>query len=179
MDTTNLGNMQGREFKNQWLTPKPCERQRFYRVAIYSKDAISGTFADGVYSINLDDIPEPNAYHIAVESFVMNYSGNNFTKPVPFVIEFLDIVQPDSFNTSSRTNNRILLTGMQSSSFGGYQNNIFSSSIGVPLSDTSIMRNKQLRIQIKDIDDTTSGIVTALGAGTKWIMTLLIYKYIP
>lgn len=170
--------MQGREFKNQWIIPKPCDRQRFYRVAIYSKDAISGTFADGVYSINLDDIPEPNTYHIAVESLVMNYTGN-LSKPVPFVIEFLDIVQPDSFNTSSRTNNRILLTGMQSNSFGGYQNNIFSSSIGVPLSDTSIMRNKQLRIQIKDVDDTTAGIVTALGAGTKWIMTLLIYKYTP
>lgn len=170
--------MQGREFKNQWITPKPCERQRFYRVAIYSKDAVSGTFADGVYSVNLDDIPEPNSYHIAVESLVMNYT-TTLPRPVPFIVEFLDIVQPDSFNTSSKTNNRILLTGMQSNSFGGYQNNIFSSSIGVPLSDTSIMRNKQLRIQIKDIDDTTSGIVTALGAGTKWIMTLLIYKYTP
>lgn len=170
--------MQGREFKNQWLTPKPCERQRFYRVAIYSKDSVSGTFADGIYNIDLDHIPEPNAYHIAVESMVMNYT-TTLSKPVPFVVEFLDIIQPDSFNTSSKTNNRILLTGMQSSSFGGYQNNIFSSSIGVPLSDINILKNKQLRIQIKDIDNTTSGIVTALGAGTKWIMTLLVYKYTP
>lgn len=170
--------MQGRDYEKQWLTPKPCKRDRFYRVCIYSKDAVSGTFADGIYSVNLDDIPEPNAYHIAVESLVMNYT-TTLSRPVPFVVEFLDIVQPDSYNTSSQTNNRILLTGMQSNSFGGYQNNIFSSSIGVPLSDTNLLKNKQLRIQIKDIDNTTAGIVSALGSNTKWIMTLLIYKYTP
>lgn len=178
MNITNLSTMQGRDYDKQYLTRHKMNKDRFYRVCIFSKDAVSGTFADGVYAVNLDDIPEPNAYHIAVESLVMNYT-TNLTKPVPFIIEFLDINQPDSYNTSSKTNNRILLTGMQSNSFGGYQNNIFSSSIGVPLVDTNIMKNKQLRIQIKDIDDTTTGITSALGAGTKWVMTLLIYKYTP
>jgi len=174
----NLSTTQGRDYANQWMVKQPCERHRCYRVAIFSKDAVSGNFADGTFSVNLDDIPQANTYHIAVESLVMNYTAT-LTKPVPFVIEMLDIAQPDSFNTSSKTNNRIVLTGMQSSSFGGYQNNIVSSSIGIPLNDTNLMKNKQLRFVFKDVDDTTSGIISAFGVGTKWIMTLLIYQFVP
>ena len=174
----NLSTMQGRDFHNKYVSPQSCDRERIYRVAIFSKDSVSGNWSDGYYPVNIDDIPFPNKYHLAIESWCMS-SANTPTKPVPFLVEFQDINQPDSYSTSSKTNSKIALLAQTSASWGGIQNNIVSSSIGIPLSDTNILKNKQLRIMIKGLDDTTSTLYASLGAGTTWIMTLLLYPFNP
>ena len=173
---TNLSTMHGRDFGNQYRTPHTPERERFYRVNIFSKDAISGNWSDGIYQINLDSIQLPNEYHLAVESWIMS-SANNVTKPTPFIVEMQDVSQPDSYTTSSLTNSKVVLVGQTSSSWGGIQNNIVSSSIGVPLNDTNILKNRQVRIVLKGIDDTTASLYTALGASSSWFLTLLVYPF--
>jgi hypothetical protein len=133
----NLSTMQGRDYNNQYRTPHKCEREKYYRVAIFSKDAVSGNWADGYFAVNIDDIAEQNTYHIAVEVWVMN-SANAPTKPVPFLVEFQHLNQANSYSTSTKTNTRIALLAQTSPSWGGIQNNIVSSSIGIPLNDTNI-----------------------------------------
>lgn len=172
----NLSTMTGREFTNQYRTPHKADRERFYRVNIFSKDAVSGNWADGVYQINLDTIEVPNEYHIAVESWIMS-SQNTPTKPIPFIVELQDVSQSDTYTTSTKTNTKVILVGQTSSSFGGIQNSIVSSSIGIPLNDTSILKNKQVRITLKGIDDTIATLQTALGNNSSWFLTLLLYPF--
>lgn len=171
--------MQGRDYNKQYITPHKMERDRVYRVVIFSKDVESGgNWSNGLYNVNLDDIPYPNQYHVAIESWTMS-TANNITKPTPFFVELTDINQPDSYSTSSDTNSKIALLAQVSSTWGGIQNSIVSSTIGIPLSDTNILKNKQLRIQLKGPDDTTGSLYTSLGAATSWIMVLLVYRFNP
>jgi hypothetical protein len=174
----NISTMQGRDFHNKFVSPQSCDRDRFYRVAIFSKDVVSGNWSDGYYAVNIDDIPFPNKYHLAVESWVMN-SATVPTKPVPFLVEFQDINQADTYSTSSKSHSRIALLAQTSASWGGIQNSINSSTIGIPLNDTNILKSKQLRIMLKALDDTSGTLYTALGAGTTWVMTLLLYPFNP
>jgi hypothetical protein len=180
MSFVNLSTGQGREFQNQYLTPHKMDRERVYRISIYSKDGLNGatSFQDNIYQIVLDDIPEPNKYHIMVESWAMKASVT-LNSTTPFIVELSDISQPDSYSTSTKTNSRIALIAQTSTSWGGIQNNISTNTVGIPLSDTNIMRNKQLRIQVKGLDDSTTTAATNLGSNTTWIMNLVIYPFKP
>lgn len=192
MNITNLNEMLGRQFRDQWLIPHKLNRDKIYRITVYSKDAISGNYTDGVYFIDLPDvIQEPNKYHLAVESFVV--SPNSTTQiPAAFTVEFLDVNQPDTYSTSTRTNSRVACmicsegnvfwnntTGSNiNRNWVNYQRNISSSTIGIPLMDLSIMRTTQMRIQLKTMADAVMG-TGVLGSGAQWAMTLVIYPFSP
>lgn len=180
---------QGRDFSQQYLEPHKLHNNKIYRVNIFSKDAISGTYTDGTYFVNLDDIPNPGQYHIVIENMVVfpsSTSGNVTT----FMVELLDVNQPNTYSTSIQTNSRIALsTSLEGNiyytgsvavtrNWCNYQRNITTNTIGIPLSDTNILKSKQIRIQLKSLADAVLA-TSSMGSTTSWMMTLLVYPFSP
>lgn len=190
MNITNINDMIGRQYKEQFLTPHKLHRDKIYRITIFSKDLVSGTYTDGVYFVNLpDSIHEPNKYHLAVESLVVQPSSTT-ANVTQFMVEFLDINQPDTYNTSTQTNSRIALmtsldgnilwngTAAVTRNWCNFNRTITSDTIGIPLMDLNIMRSKQLRIQLKGLNDAVLATST-MGSSSSWVMTLVIYPFSP
>lgn len=177
MNITNLSTMQGREYMNQYDKSKTLDKYKPYRITINSKDLISGTWNNGVYSINLDYIDIDNAF-LSVESLIL-LPSNSVTSSVPYIIEMPDLIQNNTFSTSAKTNSSIIYEGHALSTGSAFNMLISSDTIGIPLNDPSFFRNKNIRIVFKNIDDSITGINTSLGASTKWLLNLIIYKYIP
>lgn len=183
---------QGREYTKFYDDGVKLKRDKVFRITIFSKDGLSGAanHTDNIYFVNMpDDIHEPNKYHIAVESFIADCASTT-QKPVPILIEFLDINQPDTYNTSTQTNSRIAAcctlegTGTWNGTSAGfrnwinYQRSITSDTVGIPLMDTSIMRSKQLRIQLKSVSDAVLA-TNILGTNSNWVMTLVAFPFSP
>lgn len=169
--------MQGRPLnsRGQYDKGKSMDKYKPYRITIYSKDLISGQWNDGLYSINLDHIDIDNAF-IGIESLIL-LPSNNVTSSVPFIIEIPSLIQNNTFSTSTKTNSPIIFQGHALSTGSSFNYPIASSSIGIPLSDPSFFRNKNIRIVFKNIADSTSGINTSLGSSTSFVLSLVIYKY--
>lgn len=182
--------LQGREFSKQYLEPYRLNNDKIYRVNIFSKDLIRGTYTDGTYFINLDDIANPNKYHIAIENMVVVPSNTTSTTITPFLVELLDVNQPDTYSTSVQTNSRIALstslegniywngTTAVTRNWCNYQRNITTDTVGIPLCDTNILRSQQLRIQLKSLNDAVLA-TTDMGNSTAFMMTILVYPFNP
>jgi hypothetical protein len=157
----------------------PLQRQKVYRIVIYSKDVISGNNKDGVYQIDLPDyIQDINKYHLAVEDFTIHTQTTTAGVTRTLLVE-ASVTQPDTYSTSSRTSSRVLLTMSRSATADvavSYYKPITSKTYGVPLSDLSFLRNKQLRITLRSVDDALQTDAT-LG-NTNWVMTLIVYPFI-
>lgn len=192
MNTPNFEWGKSRDYSNQYLNSVKLNRDKIYRIVLYSKDGLNGSanHTDNVFFVNLPDtIQEPNKYHMAIESFVVDCQTTS-NKPIAFAVEFLDVNQPDTYNTSTANNSRIAAscvmegTGTWNGTTAGfrnwvnYQKNITSDTIGIPLIDTNIMRSKQLRIQLKNAADAALA-TNVLGTNTNWIMTIIVYPFSP
>lgn len=157
----------------------PLQREKVYRIVIYSKDVISGNNKDGVYQIDLPDyIQDINKYHLAVEDFTIHTQTSTPGVTRTLIVE-ASVTQPDTYSSSSRTSSRVLFTMSRSATADvavSYYKSITSKTYGVPLSDLSFLRNKQLRITLRSADDALQTDAT-LG-NTNWVMTLVVYPFI-
>lgn len=158
----------------------PLHREKVYRIVIYSKDLISGTAKDGTYQIDLPDfIQDINKYHLGVEDFIIHSNGTTTGVSRTLVVEGA-ITQPDTYSTASRTASRILFTMSRTTTNDAatsYYKPFTSKTYGIPLSDLSFLRSKQLRITLKQADDAVH-TDASLGATTNWIMTLVLYPFL-
>jgi hypothetical protein len=159
----------------------PLNREKVYRMVIYSKDAISGTPIDGVYQVDLPDyIQDINKYHISVEDFTIMCGLSPVGLPRTLLLD-LDVTQPDTYSTSTKTASRTLFTlsrNTAADSATSYYKKVTSKTYGVPLTDLSFLRNKQSRITLKQVNDTVHTVNT-LGETVFWVMTLIIYPFYP
>lgn len=157
----------------------PLQREKVYRIVIYSKDVISGNNKDGVYQIDLPDyIQDINKYHLAVEDFTIHTQTSTAGVTRTLLVE-ASVAQPDTHSTSSKTNSRVLFTMSRSATADvavSYYKPITSKTYGIPLTDLSFLRNKQLRVTLRSADDTPQTDAT-LG-NTNWVMTLVVYPFI-
>lgn len=157
----------------------PLSRQKVYRIVMYSKDRISGDSRDGVYAVDLPDfIQDINKYHVAVEDFLIHCELSNTNITRTLLVE-ASMTQPDTYSTSSRSASRLLLTMSRNTTAQAstsYYKPITSKTYGIPLSDVSFLRSKQMRITFKQVDDTAHTDLT-LGV-TNWVMTLIIYPFL-
>lgn len=189
MNTPNFEWGHSREYSKQYLDAHKLNHNKIYRVNIFSKDAVSGTYTDGTYFVNLDDIPNPGLYHIAIENMVV-FPSSTSANVTTFLVELLDVNQPNSYSTSVQTNSRIALstclegnihwngTAAVTRNWCNYQRNISTNTIGIPLMDTNILKSKQIRIQLKSLADTVLA-TSSMGSSTTFMMTLLIYPFNP
>jgi hypothetical protein len=159
------------------------QREKIFRVTIYSKDRVSGNVRDGIYAIDIPDfIQDINKYHIAVEEAVLasepTVGGNNGINRT-YLVE-TSVTIPDSYSTSSKSNTRVMFqmckTTTITNSIGYYIKPITSSTIGIPLADVSMLRSKQMRILFKLCDDEAHTVAT-MPDNSAWSMTLLIYPF--
>lgn len=162
---------------------KPLNREQIYRVCIHSKDAISGTFFDGVHQVDLPDFiksEEIGKYHIAVEEFLLNNSSTQLGVTRTLVVE-ADISQPDTYSTNTQGNTQVLFT--MSRAIGGtalsYYNSITNDTFGIPLVDVSFLRSKQMRVRLKRADGVLYDNTTNGMGSSSWEMTLAIYPFEP
>lgn len=158
----------------------PLTREKHFRVVIYSKDVVSGSIHDGVFEISVPDyITENNNYHIAVESFCHIGDAVSALPQARVIIPNLSISQPDTYNTSSKTNSMavcVLPRNTTASVPVIFQQPITSKTYGIPLTDTSFLRSKQVRVTMKSLADAVH-TDTTLGASSSWVMTLVIYPF--
>ena len=161
----------------------PLSRDKMFRVTIYSKDAVSGTFFDGVHQVDLPDVikkEDIGKYHIAVEEFLLSNSSTQLGIQRTLVVE-ADLSQPDTYSTSTKGSSQVLFT--MSRATGGtslsYFHPITNDTYGIPLFDTTILRTKQMRIQLKRADDVLyDNSLNGMGSSS-WEMTLAIYPFKP
>lgn len=157
----------------------PMKRDKFYKVTINSKDVISGTVHDGVYEISVPDyVTNDGDYHIAVESFCHIGDAVSAVPAQRVIIPNASISQPDTYSTSSKSVSTalcVLPRSLTASDPVIFQQTVTSKTYGIPLTDASFLRNKQLRITMKSLADTTHTDVT-LGV-SNWTMTLVIYQF--
>jgi hypothetical protein len=155
------------------------KREKHYRVVIYSKDVVSGTVHDGLYEVSVPDyITDNNEYHIALESFCHIGDAVSAVPAQRVIIPTISISQPDTYNTSSKGNNDALCVLPRSTTASVhvvFQQTISSKTYGIPLTDTSFLRSKQVRIVMKSLADTIH-TNTTLGV-SNWVMTLVIYPF--
>jgi hypothetical protein len=161
----------------------PLTSDKVYRVTIYSKDVISGNIRDGVYQIDLPDmIPDIGKYHIAVEEaliYTASVDGGTGGNSRTYVFETSTTV-PNSYSTSSKTGSRVLFMAYRTSSSNApnaYYKPITSRTIGIPVSDLSLLRNKQMRISIKTALDELQSEANFPLATSGWCMTLVVYPF--
>jgi hypothetical protein len=161
----------------------PMNRDKVFHITIYSKDRTSGDVRDGTYQIDLPDhITEANKYHIAVEECILASEpvspGTNGVARTYIMETSMSV--PDSHSTSTKTNTRVLCqmckATSSANSIGYYYKPITTSTYGIPLIDTSMLRNKQMRITFKKIDDTAHD-ATSMPDNSIWSMTLVIYPF--
>lgn len=157
-------------------------RDKVFRVQIYSKDLVSGNIRDGIYQVDIPDVLELNKYYLAVESCVVASEPTTVGVHGVHTTYLLEtsLNVPDSYSTSTKTVSRVLCQFAKPSptanTIATYQNSITNESVGVPLIDTTFLRNKQLQIVWKRCDDVAHDINTMPNASS-WSVTLLIYKY--
>lgn len=154
-------------------------REKVYRIVIFSKDVVSGSAKDGVYNIDLPDfIQDINKYHLAVEDFTIHTQTSTAGVTRSLIVEG-SMTQPDTYSTSSKTASRILCTLSRSATADvavSYYKPVTSKTYGIPLTDLSFLRSKQLRITLKSVDDVLHTDAT-LGT-TNWVMTLVVYPFL-
>lgn len=161
----------------------PLHRDKVYRVTIYSKDRTSGDVRDGFYQIDLPDfIQDVNKYHIGVEECIMAsepVSAGTMGMNRTYVVE-TSINVPDSHSTSTKTNTRVLFQMCKATSttnsIGSYYKYFTNTTYGIPLIDLSLLRNRQMRITFKKIDDTAHD-ATSMPDASAWSMTLIVYPF--
>jgi hypothetical protein len=157
----------------------PLNREKVYRIVIYSKDRISGTSRDGVYAVDLPDfIQDINRYHVAVEDFLIQCELSPTNIGRTLLVE-ASMTQPDTYSTSSRSASRVLFTisrNTTAQASTSYYKTVTSKTYGIPLADVSFLRSKQLNLTLKQVDDTVHTDLT-LGV-TNWVMTLVVYPFI-
>jgi hypothetical protein len=159
----------------------PLSREQVYRIVIHSKDAISGTFFNGVHYVNIPDyIDASGEYHLAVEEFLLNNSSAQAGITRTLVVE-AEISQPDTYSTSTRTNSQVLFTlaRLQGGTSISYNKTITTETYGIPLVDNTFLSSKQLRIILKRADDVVYDSTTNGMGGSTWEMTLAIYPFRP
>jgi hypothetical protein len=158
----------------------PLRREKVYRIVIYSKDVVSGNAKDGIYQIDLPDfIQDINKYHVSVEDFTL-LCGLSPAGVARTVICEMDMTQPDTYSTSSKTASRALFTLSRNTvadSATSYYRQITSKTYGVPLTDLSFLRTKQARVTLKQADDNVHTDIS-MGATTFWVMTIVIHPFI-
>jgi hypothetical protein len=171
--------MQGREYDVPVVNHQKLNRDKIYRITIYSKDVITGNLRDGIYQLDLPDfIQDVHKYHLAVEEAIL-FTGS--TTSNTFVFES-SVVAPDTYSTSTRTNTRVLFQMVRpvtANAPGSYYRTITSNTIGIPLSDLSMLRNNQLRITIKTAQDTSHDETSLPLASSGWSMTLVVFPFSP
>lgn len=172
--------LQGREYSNQYIDKQRLNADKIYRITLYSKDRISGTVQDGVYSLDIPDIiNDVNKYHLAVEDFIMasepSTAGTNGINRT-YVVE-TSITMPNTYSTSSKTNSRVLFQTAKQPTVNSivvYQHTINSNSVGVPLTDLTFMRQNQIRLTFKKTDDTMHD-ATSMPNDSAFSMSFVIY----
>lgn len=160
---------------------KPLSREQIYRIVIHSKDAVSGTFFNGVHFIDIPDfIDASGEYHIAVEEFMLNNSSAQAGITRTLVVE-AEISQPDTYSTATKTNSQVLFTlaRLQGGTAISYYKPITTDTFGIPLVDNTLLRSKHLRIVLKRADDVIYDSTTSGMGGSSWEMTLAIYPFSP
>lgn len=176
---------QGREYSKLYDDATKLKADKVFRITIYSKDAISGNLRDGVYQLDLPDcIPDVGKYHMAVEEAIL-YTGSASSgtggDSRTFVFETSTVI-PDSYSTSTKMNTRVLFQMIRSSSSnapGSYYKPITTNTVGIPMNDLSIFRNKQMRITIKTSGDTAHDDTSLPVATSGFSMTLVFYPFLP
>lgn len=185
MNTPNFEWGHSRDYSKQYLDAQKLKDKKIYRINIYSKDAISGNLRDGLYQLDLPDmIQDVEKYHMCVEECVL-YTGSTDSgtggNSRTFIFEASSAI-PDSYSTSTKTNSRVLFAMIRSSSNnapGSYYKPIDASTIGIPVTDLSFFRNKQMRITIKRANDEQHDDLTLPVANSGWYMTLVVYPFSP
>lgn len=168
----------------------PLQRDKVFRLTVYSKDRISGDVRDGVYQIDLPDfIPDINKYHMAVEECVLasepsavglsNATASGNFNLRTYIVE-TSIAVPDSFSTSVRTNTRVLFQMCKptpaANAIAYYYKPITTTTNGIPVIDVNMLRNKHMRITFKRCDDTNHDVDTMPNTSS-WSLTLVIYPF--
>lgn len=176
---------QGRDYANQYLTPQKLKDKKVFRLTIYSKDVISGNLRDGLYQLDLPDmIQDVEAYHIAVEDAVLftgSTSAGTGGDARTFVFETSTVI-PDSYSTSAKSNTRVLFQMVKSATTNEptiYRKQITSNNIGIPVTDLSFFRNKQMRIAIKTALDNAHDDTTLPTASSGFCISLVVYPFLP
>lgn len=161
----------------------PLERDPIYRVTLYSKDIVSGTFFDGVHQVDLPDFiksADIGKYHIAVDEFLLNNSSTQLGVTRTLVVE-AEIAQPDTYSTATKTNSQVLFT--MSRGVGGtslsYYKQVTQDTYGIPLIDINFLRSQRLRIRLKRADDVLYDNTTNGMGASSYEMTLAIYPFEP
>jgi hypothetical protein len=114
---------------------------------------------------------------VAVEDFTI-HTQTSFAGVTRSLLVEASMTQPDTYSTSSKSSSRVLLTLSRSATADiavSYYKPITSKTYGIPLTDLSFLRSKQLRITLKSVDDANQTDAT-LG-NTNWIMTMLVYPF--
>lgn len=149
---------------------------KWHKITIYSANAISGAYYDGIYSIDVPDVLDmTQQYQICVESFNINRSSANVNNG--YIVSCPQIMQGNTYSTLTQSTNQALLN------FNGnsYTRYIDFSSIGTPILNTGFMRNQQFNIILSTLDGVplsaqgASAALAYFGGGTQWCMTLCVF----
>lgn len=176
---------QGRDYSKQYDDATKLKADKVFRITIYSKDAISGNLRDGIYQLDLPDcIPDVGKYHMAVEEAIL-YTGSASSgsggDARTYVFETSTVI-PDSYSTSTKMNTRVLFSMFRTSSANSpnaYYKSITTNTVGIPMNDLSIFRNKQMRIAIKTSADVAHDDTTLPVATSGFSLTLVFYPFSP
>lgn len=185
MNTPNFEWGHSREYSKQYLDAQKLKTAPFYRITIYSKDRLSGDVRNGVYAINMpDSIQDVGKYHFALEEFVMaaeptNGGTNGINRT--YIIE-TSLPMMNTYSTSTQSTTKVLAqlckSTPSSNALAYYYKPVFANAYGIPVTDVNFMRNKQISIAFKKVDDTAHDTVS-IPDTANWSMTLVVYPFSP
>jgi hypothetical protein len=88
----------------------------------------------------------------------------------------------DSYSTSTKTNSAVLFQMRKDTNSADipcyYSKPITTHTYGIPLNDINFLRNKELRISIKNTLDEAHSETTLPAATSGWSMTLVVYPFV-
>jgi hypothetical protein len=120
-----------------------------------------------MFRVSIPDVDPHEEYMVAVEGFVSNTAP---TAPYTIVCPTL----PSGTSVYS-SHSQGPMTVLLSHSAGIVDRVIDKSSTGIRLTGADLLRNTQLNIQLLDIDGVPLPTSSWGGAGTKWILTMMVW----
>ena len=140
---------------------------KIYKLHSDSTFAVSGTWRDGMYEVNLpvDEIDPSLEWFLDVQTFFINdaFEGAPYMVVLP-TVNFRNSVYT---NTTKNVSNIMLLT-YQAEYQKQIDTNVMSNRITTPMQ----FKGTMIRVQIVD---PTTGLTTTLGTTNNWSMILVLY----
>jgi len=142
--------------------------RRLYNIYFNSGSAISGTWNDAYFQVNLitDPFSDKYDYYCAVENFTLDSALTT-----AFIVVMPNVSIGSTYSTLNKTNQNIILlnNGLN------FSEAITTKSVGNKISDLSSFMNNIIHIQILNANNGALAQPTNVGTTPNWNMLLTIY----